>query len=276
MEEKIKSIQEYFKFIAEFKNLLKYNPNTDLFNCSDKKFEKEYSVLYGKLKKYYKFVKNIELPAGCSNGFLHSFREIENLTLIQIIMIKNVVHKLVNDKSKVYWVDGRPYSCESPDITNQICEKIYKQYGAGAFEFFDKDWKSKEQLTAEKYNDVTNKENLKAFFKPEFTPVVEEKKNVEIINGSDNAITIKESGEIAVNEDIEKEMEAFKGVEGAGDKAIKAVSDDFMNDSKKTVFEGKSNVFPEPVKEIVKKSTSVKKGHKTGNTYKPNTKKSKK
>jgi len=170
MEEKIKKIKEYFAFIDEFNRLLRDNPIT-MFQCNNEDFKNKFSVLYLNLKNNYKFVKGIEIEGTCSQTWLDKFYEIRNLTLQNLIDMSNLKHKLVID-SRIYWIDGKPYSYQSPNLDNELCEKIYKTYGASAFSVYDTDWRKAEKLTAEVFTNTTAKENLKAFFVPEHTPVV--------------------------------------------------------------------------------------------------------
>lgn len=174
MEEKIKLINDFFQFITDFNNLLKNNPVT-IFKCENNEFEKKYSVFYLNLKKFYKFVKGIDLQGTCSQKFLDNYYEIKNITLAQIINLKNMDHKLKKN-NMVYDIPNSKhgfYSHESKDIDNEVMEAIYKKYGASAFDYYDVNWRSKEQLTVEVFKEATTKENLKAFFKPEFSPVTE-------------------------------------------------------------------------------------------------------
>jgi len=176
MENKIKNIQGFQEFVKAFKLLLKNN-NRNLFKCDNKEFQTKYSELYLNLKKYYKFVTGVKLQSSCSSDWIDKFYKIRDLTLINLIDMSNIDHKIKKD-SRVYNIDGKFISWETKNLTNEICEKLYKK-DPSAFEFYDKDWKGKEQLTVEAFTAATTKDTLKEFFKPEFTPVVEDKTIVE-------------------------------------------------------------------------------------------------
>lgn len=180
MQEKILNIIEVLNLKIEFDRLLKTKSQA-IFRCDNQEFIKNYSDLYKKLKKCYKFVFGIELSGSCSQNFLDRYFQLKEISLQKLINMANINHKLKKD-TQVYWIDGDPYSWQSVNITNEICEKIYLKYGAAAFEFYDVNWKKEEQITVQEVQKVRDFK-LKEYFVdgkapqlPEAKPVVEHPK----------------------------------------------------------------------------------------------------
>jgi len=171
MQEKIKNILFILDFINEFDTVLK-SKSRAIFQCNNKEFEKNYSQYAEKLKKCYKFVFKVEKATGCGQNFLDHYFEVKQISLKKLVNIMNINHKLKQD-SRIYWIDGDPYSWMSAGLTNEICQKIYDK-DPSAFETFDHDWKKQEQVTTEQVLKVKSLQ-LKEFFVAGKVPEVETK-----------------------------------------------------------------------------------------------------
>lgn len=153
------------EFIEKVNSLVKSRPQR-YFSMANKDFALAHPQLYRELQNNYNavFKTNIKLDTSkCSNCFLDKFFELRQLKNHEIMERIELLHKM--REGFVAKVDGVYYSSKSKHLTNEACEKIYKQFGLKAFESYDNDWRSKvAKYSVTDIEKAISKESIKDFF----------------------------------------------------------------------------------------------------------------
>lgn len=156
------TIKSYIEFVEQTKRLINIKPVT-YFAVNNKEFTTEYPKLYDTLKLWYKKIMHKDPNIRSCMTFVDTFMDLYNLKIQTVMEQLQIKHKL-NSKhpQSPFKIDGQYYGRNNPKLTNEICEKILQKYGESAFEYYDKDWRSREKAVI-KEGKITA-ENLKEHF----------------------------------------------------------------------------------------------------------------
>ena len=176
-----KDILKFWDFREKTAKIFKSKPSSQLSN-DNPAFKRDYPTLISELKYWYLRLKLVELKLyGCGNCTLDAFIELRNYKLNEIVNKMTLLHKL--KAGKVAQIGTEYYVNESPHLTNEICEQIYKRYGAGWFEMYDPNWRDKVlEVNIPEIQEKITTENLSQFFNMKESILPEEvKEKIETI-----------------------------------------------------------------------------------------------
>lgn len=167
MKEKI---LKYFEFIESTKKLINSKP-TRFFNQSNKEFTENYPNLYSKLRYWYREIFKCDINLRTCSIFVDTFFELNNLKINQVMEKIQLFHTL--KPGRLFEIDNIDYSNKSKHLTNEICEQIFRKYGAGAFEKYDPNWREKPVINHEDIKEDLRKPLTKQTAKKHFEIIPE-------------------------------------------------------------------------------------------------------
>ena len=157
-------IIEFLRFKELAVSLFKAYPQR-MFIAYNGQLQQQYPEFTKNLQKYYHRLtqKTLDIRGGCSNCVVDAIIYLNSLSLQKIINRMQLKHKI--KEGILIRHKGEFYTKDSPHLTNEICEEIYKDSGMYYFESYDENWKeTTEKIEAPDIDNKVTADMLEKFF----------------------------------------------------------------------------------------------------------------
>jgi hypothetical protein len=130
----MEQLVEILQFIQRTQSVVRKYPQRFLQQTNNE-LMRNYPDIHRDLQRHYYavFKEKIE-STGCGSCFLDKFMELKSLKISQMAEKIQIQSRLKD--GIVVQMDGEYYSNRSPHLTNEICDEIYKKYGASYFDYY--------------------------------------------------------------------------------------------------------------------------------------------
>lgn len=130
----MEQLVEILQFIQRTQAVIRKYPQRFLQQTNNE-LMRNYPDIHRDLQRHYYaiFKEKIE-STGCGSCFLDKFMELKSLKISQMAEKIQIQSRLKD--CIVVQINGVYYSNRSPHLTNEICDEIFKKYGASYFDYY--------------------------------------------------------------------------------------------------------------------------------------------